>query len=159
MGVMLLDPCRGAPDARFVTGPIRDPGATVWMRNDQLSRSRVAGCQSSESRARPRVFACCRRRAAVGLFLDLLPRTAAFGVAARPTPVRWMYTGSLFSWSVVTVLHGSAGGLGSLLGLRLLLGLRRRLVFRPTARFWPGGFRGASGPGESVCTPRRSTSG
>jgi len=51
------------------------------------------------------------------------------GVALDRLPVRRVYAGSLFAWSLVTALHAVAGGLRSLLCLRLLLGLAEAPCF------------------------------
>ncbi len=74
-------------------------------------------------------------------FLAQLPS----GLLLDRLPVRRIYVGSLFSWSLVTVLHAAAGGLRSLLCLRLLLGLAEAPCFPANntilARWFPSAER------------------
>ena len=58
-------------------------------------------------------------------FLAQLPA----GALLDRLPVRLMYAGSLLAWSLVTVLHGLAGSLRSLMSLRLLLGVAEAPCF------------------------------
>jgi MFS transporter, ACS family, D-galactonate transporter len=51
------------------------------------------------------------------------------GVLLDRLSVRALYVGSLFAWSLTTLLHALAGGLRSLLGLRLLLGVAEAPCF------------------------------
>jgi MFS transporter, ACS family, D-galactonate transporter len=59
--------------------------------------------------------------------------------------VRAMYAGSLFAWSLTTLLHALVGGLRSLLGLRLLLGFAEAPCFPANntilAKWFPSGER------------------
>ena len=67
------------------------------------------------------------------------------GVLLDRLAVRGMYSGALFAWSLVTLLHAVAGGLRSLLGLRLLLGLAEAPCFPANntilAKWFPSGER------------------
>ena len=74
-------------------------------------------------------------------FLAQLPA----GLLLDRLPVRRMYVGSLFAWSLVTALHCLAGSLRSLLSLRLLLGIAEAPCFPANntvlARWFPSSER------------------